>query len=250
VTSVSNLKRILPQPLRRFLRWIFDGVRRRLFVHPVADFEKLRRVIPLSRNFGLDRGRPIDRYYIENFLAAHAEDIRGHVLEIQNDSYTRQFGGIKVTRGDVLDIDRGNPKATILADLTQADHVPSDTFDSIICTQTLLLIYDVKAAVRTLHRILKPGGVILVTVPGISHQISRYDMDRGGDYWRFTTKSIRRLFEECFPPEQVHVESRGNVLAAMGFLHGLTVEELRPDELEHQDPDYEVSIGLRAAKPR
>jgi hypothetical protein len=138
---VSYLKRLVPSPLRRFLRWIQQGVCR-LFVRRVRDFDRLRRITPLSRNFGLDRGRCIDRYYIEKFLAKHASDVRGHVLEIQNDAYTRKFGRDQVTHSDMLDIDKQNPKATIIAYLTQADHLPSDTFDCIICTQTLLLIYD------------------------------------------------------------------------------------------------------------
>jgi SAM-dependent methyltransferase len=189
-------------------------------------FGDLRRLKPISRVFGFDRGLCIDRYYIENFLAKHAEDIRGHVLEIGDDTYTRRFGGDRVARSDVLHVQEGNPKATIVADLTCADSIPSDTFDCIIFTQTLQFIYDVRAAIRHLYRILKPGGVLLATFPGIS-QISRYDMDRWGDYWRFTTLSARRLFEEVFPPGNVTVRAYGNVLAAVAFLHGLSAEELR-----------------------
>ncbi len=78
--------------------------------------------------------------------------------------------------------------------------------------------------------------------------ISRGDMDRWGDYWRFTNLSIRRLFEEVFSPEHVRVESFGNVLAAMAVLHGMAAGELRPEELDYRDPDYEVTIGVRALK--
>jgi hypothetical protein len=87
----------------------------------------------------------------------------------------------------------------------------------------------------------------LVTVPGIS-QIVRYDMDRWGDYWRFTTLSARRLFEAAFPSGDVAVEAHGNVLVATAFLHGLTTRDLRPDELDYRDPDYEVLITVRAVK--
>src|SRR5207302_1422674 len=111
---------------------------------------------------------PIDRYYIENFLARHDSDIHGRVLEIGDDAYTRRFGGSRVTKSDVLHVAEGNPKATLVADLAQADWVPSEIFDCIIFTQTLQFIYDVKTVVRTLFRILKPGGVLLATVPGIS----------------------------------------------------------------------------------
>ena len=106
-----------------------------------------------------------------------------------------------------------------------------------------------RAAIVALHRILKPGGVLLATFPCIS-QISRYDMDRWGEYWRFTTRSAQRLFEEAFLPTNVSVESYGNVLAANALLHGLAAEELRHQELDHQDPDYQLLITVRAVKSK
>jgi SAM-dependent methyltransferase len=190
----------------------------------------------------------VDRYYIEQFLAEHAADVSGHVLEFSDDFYARTFGGTKLARVDVLDLTRENPRATIVTDLASGDNIPSNTFDCIICTQVLLLIYDIHAAVRTLYRILKPGGIVLVTVPGVAHKISRLDMDRGGDYWRFTTLSLRRLFEEVFPMNRIEVKAYGNVLAAIAFLHGFAVEDLRAGDLDYRDADYEVSIALRAVK--
>ena len=142
----------------------------------------------------------------------------------------------------------GNPKATIVADLTCANHLPPDTFDCIILTQTLQFIYDVRSALKTLHRILKPGGILLATFGGIS-QISRWDMDRWGHYWNFTTLSARQLFEELFPAAKVKVDAYGNVLAAIALLHGLARQELRQEELNHHDSDYEVLITVRAVKP-
>lgn len=208
----------------------------------------LGRLTPVSRTFGYDRGNPIDRYYIEAFLGQHRDDIQGHVLEIADDVYTRKFGSERVTKSDVLHAQPGDPNATIVADLTKADGIPSRTFDCIILTQTLHVIYDARAALRHVYRILKPGGVLLATFPGIS-QISRYDMDRWGDYWRFTTLSALRLFEEVFPAANVCVEAHGNVLTAVAFLHGLAAEELSQAELDHRDPDYEVLITARAVKP-
>jgi SAM-dependent methyltransferase len=208
----------------------------------------LRRLNPISTMFGYDRGRPIDRYYIEeDFLARHRDDVRGHVLEIGDASYTREFGGDQVAISDVLHVDEGNPQATIVADLSSAEHIPSDTFDCIILTQTLHLIYDVRSAIQTLHRILKPEGVLLATFPGIS-QITR---SRWGDqwYWSFTQLSAKRLFEESFPATSVEVEAHGNVLTAISFLHGLAAEELREEELKSRTPGYEVIVTVRAVKP-
>jgi SAM-dependent methyltransferase len=225
----------------KFYRWLRKRFR-------LVRFGSLRRTAPISQVFGLDRGVPIDRYYIEQFLLAHSAGISGRVLEIGDDAYTRKFGGSRVTKSDILHVAEGNAQATIVADLASADQIASNTFDCIVITQTLQFIYNVPAAVRNLHRILKPGGVVLATFPGIS-QISRYDMDRWGDYWRFTSLSAKRLFGEVFLPENVEVKTCGNVLTAVAFLHGLTAQELKRKELDFHDPDYEVTITVSAKKP-
>jgi SAM-dependent methyltransferase len=214
----------------------------------VIDLGDLRRVTPIDSQFGGGRGKPVDRHYIEAFLAANAGDIEGHVLEVAENAYTRRYGGNRVTRSDIIHANEGNPHATVVADLADADGVPSNTFDCFICTQTLTYIYPVQSAVATIYRILKPGGVLLATVPGIS-QISPYDRDRWGEYWRFTTQSLRRLLSDSFPPESVRVDAYGNVLASTAFLQGLAVEDLSREELEHHDQRYEMLIAGRAVKP-
>ena len=211
-----------------------------------VSFGDLRRLRPISRRYGLNRGRPIDRYYIEAFLARQADEIRGHVLEIKDASYTRRYGGGRVSVSDVLDVAEDNRRATIVADLTRADHVPSDAFDCIIITQTLHFIYDVRSAIQTLHRILKPGGTLLATFPGIS-QTSCAKLDERY-LWTFTRLSARQLFEEAFPAANIEIEAYGNVLVAVAFLHGLAVEELHQEELDYHDPDYENLISLKAVK--
>lgn len=211
-------------------------------------FGSLRRVSPISDSYGLDRGTPIDRYYIDGFLERYAADIGGRVLEVNDDRYTQRFGGGRVERSDVIHPIPGNPAATLIADLADAPHVPDGSFDCVICTQTLLYIFDTRAAIRTLRRILSPGGVLLVTVPGICRLSS--DNDEWGDWWRFTTQSIARLFDEAFEPGAAAVEAHGNVLAAAAQLYGLAAEELTPRELDHRDPAYDVVLAVRAQTPR
>src|SRR5512139_900423 len=89
-------------------------------------FGNLRRIHPISSDYGNSRGLEIDRYYIEKFLSEFSSDIRGHVLEIKHNAYTRRYGGDRVTCSDVLHPVEGNPDATIVADLTKADHLPSN----------------------------------------------------------------------------------------------------------------------------
>jgi glycosyltransferase involved in cell wall biosynthesis/SAM-dependent methyltransferase len=203
----------------------------------------LRRLEPIGEDFGFERGTPVDRRYIEDFLARHAEDVRGRVLEVADPAYTRRFGGAAVTASEVIHLSRDNPAATIVGDLTDATHIPDASFDCAIVTETLHLVYDVTAALRTLHRILRPGGVLLATFPGMS-QID----DSDTWCWSFTTLSARRMVGEIFGEGNVELESRGNVLAATAFLHGIAAEELAPEEIDHPDPRYPMSIHVRAVR--
>ena len=238
--------RLVPAPIRRGIGFLTHGSRHQPptgWVH----LGSLRRTSPVSAFFGFDRGKPVDRYYIERFLSEHAGDVRGRVLEVGDRDYTTRFGGARVERSDVLHARPGNPEATLVGDLTTGEGIPEDAFDCIILTQVLPFVWDVPAAIATAHRALKPGGVLLVTAPGIS-QISRHDADRWGDYWRFTSQSIRRLFEAVFPTDDLTITTYGNALAATAFLHGLVTEELRPRELDERHPDYEVTIAVRAVR--
>jgi SAM-dependent methyltransferase len=158
------------------------------------------------------------------------------------------MGGGKVTQSDVLDVRPEHKAATIIGDLVTGVGIPVDAFDCIILTQTLNFIYDVRSAVRTVYRSLKPGGTVLVSVPGIA-QIIPDEMSYCGDYWRFTSLCLLRLFQEQFPADCITVESHGNVLGAVAFLHGLAVEEFTAEELDQDDPIFEVSVLLKAVKP-
>lgn len=211
-------------------------------------FGDLRRLTPVSPIFGMDRGLPIDRYYIEKFLEAHANEIRGRALELGDASYIKRFGA-GVTKIDVLHVVAGNPDATIIADLTDADHIPSDSFDCIIFTQALQMIYDLKAAMRTLYRILKPGGVVLMTTHGTSKIARRLGRDDWGEYWRLTAQGVRALVTDVAPDAELQVKSYGNVLSATAFLHGLAAEDLQAAELDATDDDFEVLLGACIRKP-
>lgn len=234
-------RRVLPGPLYSWWRLRQRGV------PPVGSvrFGSFRRLTPISADYGFDRGQPVDRHYIEGFLSRHAADVQGRVLELSDNTYTRRFGAGRVRQSDVLHIDPAHPTATFTGDLTQGESLPDDAFDCFILTQTLQYLYDVPAAIATVYRVLRPGGVVLVTVPAITPS--------GGDgwpwYWSFTQHSARRSFEEHFPADHVEVRGYGNVLTAVAFLEGLATRELRPGELEPHDPRYPVIYTVRATKP-
>jgi len=215
-------------------------------LYPVKWYD-LKKTKPVSEIFGLERGTPIDRYYIEKFLAANSNHIKGNVLEIAESTYTKQFGGDKVTKKEILHYTNDNPEATIIGDLTKIESLPADRIDCFICTQTFNFIYDFKKAIGGAYHLLKKDGFLLATLGGIS-QISRYDMDRWGDYWRFTSLSALQSFEEIFGKGKVKVETYGNVLTAISFLEGISVEELSQKELDHKDENYQLLITVVAQK--
>jgi SAM-dependent methyltransferase len=200
---------------------------------------------PLSDSWGFDRGTPIDRHFIEAFLARHAGDIRGRVLEIKSDAYTVRFGR-NVESRDVLDIDASNPNATLVADLTNTADLPASQYDCFILTQTLQFIFDFNAAIASAHRLLRPGGTLLVTVPCVSRVVPRYGQET--DYWRFTPASCRRLFGDVFGGEHVTVEPLGNVGAGVAFLRGVAVEEVPMSVLEVNDENFPVVVAVRAIR--
>jgi SAM-dependent methyltransferase len=239
-------RRVLPPPVRE---WLWARMTDREYSPPPGwvRFGHLRRVTPISREFGYERGQPVDRYYIDRFIASYAADIRGRVMEIADDNYSRRYGRDRVSQVEVLHVSGVDGPATIVADLTDAPKLASESFDCVILTQTLQFIYDVPAALATVHRILRPGGVVLATVPGIG-QISRYDMERWGHFWSFTTLSAQRVFEAAFPHSEISVQAHGNVLAATAFLYGLASHEIGAAALDRTDPDYQVVITVRARR--
>jgi hypothetical protein len=236
-------RNVLPKPLFELARRARHLGNYRPPVGSVR-FGDLRRLEPLSRCYGYDRGRPVDRYYIEKFLAAESRHIHGNVLEIGENTYTSKFGS-GVVKSEMLHVKEGVPGATYVDDLTDGSTLPSNGFDCVILTQTLHLIYDMKAALTTIYRILKPGGVLLCTVPGIT-QVSDEEWNETW-YWSLTANSAKRVFAEVFPPSAVEIKAYGNLLSATSFLHGLADSELTTAELDHFDREYPVTIAIKAA---
>ncbi len=243
--SKANMVKNIPTPMKRFLNR--TGLMSS-FIPPVGEIDMgdLNRTSPFSKMFGFDRGGAVDRYYIENFLQAESPVIKGRVMEIGDNAYTLLYGGDKVTKSDVLHVDASNEAATFVGDISDAPQVPDNTFDCLILTQTLHLIYDFKAALRTCHRILKPGGMLLLTVPGIT-PIDRDDWNSTW-YWSFTDKVMKLLMAETFPGGESEVQSFGNVYSATAFLYGMGLPEVEKEKLDINDPYLQVIVTVKAQK--
>lgn len=207
----------------------------------------LRRVAPISDRWGVDRGDPVDRRYIAEFLERNAADIRGRVLEVKDPGYTRRFGGERVTRIDVVDIDPANRQADLIADLQHAPQIPDGTYDCIVLTQVLPVIFDVPAAVATLYRLLTPGGVLLLTVPGpFSPCFQGDEFERF--FWAFYPATIRRLLGRWFASEKLSIEARGNLATCSAFIAGLSQQDLSPADYDGDADCYPLIVTARAVR--
>ena len=211
----------------------------------------LERATPLSRDYGIDRGTPVDRYYIEKFLLQNRLYFKGRILEVAQDMYSSRYAMLNETGQkpivETLHIDGTEDAVTIIGDLTKPGTIPENRYDCFVCTQVFHQIYNVPKALEGSYRLLKDGGALLATVAGIS-QICRPDMDRWGDYWRFTNKSLELLFKET-KFSQVEIVPMGNVMSVCAFLQGIALEELPKKELlDVMDEDYQLIIGIRAVK--
>jgi SAM-dependent methyltransferase len=167
----------------------------------------LRTTQPVSRIFGLDRGTPVDRYYIERFLSDNQHHIKGRVLEIAESRYSKKFGS-EINAYEILHVEKKS-HVTIVGDLTNRESLPANTIDCFICTQVFNFIFDFQKAIEGAYHLLKPGGTILATVSGIS-QVSRYDADRWGHFWSFYPPGLEKAFKIVFGENNVRVVSFGN----------------------------------------
>jgi hypothetical protein len=105
---------------------------------------------------------------------------------------------------------------------------------------------DPAAALATMRRILAPGGTLLMTVPCVSNLDTEANWH---DRWRFTSRAVTEMAESAGSAgDDISIESHGNVLAIVSFLHGLSAEELDPEELAERDGRYEMIVTLRLVK--
>jgi SAM-dependent methyltransferase len=83
--------------------------------------------------------------------------------------------------------------ADIIANICWMPEILSETFNAIICTEVVEHTKNPFSAIAELHRILKPGGYLLLTTP--------FNLRIHGpspDCWRFTEEGLKILLEPEF----------------------------------------------------
>ena len=204
----------------------------------------LRRTTPFSATYGFDRGTPIDRYYLNQFLNLHRDRISGAVLEVQTDGYTERFGA-GVTRADTFDIvPLFDP--TYLCDFAHCDAaIPSRAYDCLLLPNTLPHLRELDRALAQAARVVRPGGTILASAAGLL-PLTR-DVP---EYWRLSPDGWRERLSSAWPGAAIDVAGHGNCLASVAAQLGLAVEELTAAELDVQDPRYPVLITVLCRLPQ
>jgi len=218
----------------------------RRIIKPRLIYFLFKHLKPISNIYGSERGMPIDRYYIEEFLDQNKKHIQGDCLEIEDNNYTLKYGEQRVKKSDILDINHVNRRATIYGDLRKLNNVSNNSYDCIILTQVLQYIDDCESAVEECYRILKPRGVLLATFPSIGRVDCAAGVD--GDFWRFTTASANYIFSKFFLKINLEIKAWGNVLVGLGFWVGLAREELTKRELNYLDQNFPCLMTVKAIK--
>lgn len=214
----------------------------RRLLYPSWLYFLLKKLSPLSPKYGMNRGVPIDRYYIGKFLLEHKKDIKGVCLEIRDNRYGQEYAS-QIEKLDILDLDPSNQLANLHGDLRALNNILDNTYDCIILTQVLQYIDNLTLTVKECRRILKPDGILLITVP----TFSRLD-PKATEYWRFTAKGLEYLLKPIFGPEKIETKSYGNVLSGLGFWVGQSTEELSSKKLDYKDEMFPITIAARTVK--
>lgn len=196
---------------------------------------------PVSRYFGAERGTPIDRYYIDHFLKNHQQLIRGDVLEVEDALYTKAYGGSIVKNSIVMDVNATSSNVTFNGNLETGEGIRAEIADCFILTQTLMYIFDVKAAAHNIEKLLKKGGSVLITCSGISQNSVRC-MDDYGCYFNFNAKAIERMFEDEKNMKVVDTGSFGNVKTVSAHINGLCFEDLSESDFMPNDQYYPLVV--------
>lgn len=143
------------------------------------------------------------------------------ILDSENtlflDIAPNEHGGAKkyVELGKVLtaDINPANSPDFVL-DIcdNNSDKINDCSFDVVICTEVLEHTTRPWDAASEIHRILRPGGIALVTTP-FNFRIHGplpagwKEGDPVSDYWRFTEHGLRLLFSKFRPVQVTPLES-------------------------------------------
>jgi SAM-dependent methyltransferase len=125
------------------------------------------------------------RCQIEHWVWSHREALGRDILDVGVYNPRRYLGDGYITFGEPDTSTGEDQKGDLLA-----LPFPSNAFDGVVLTEVLEHCVDPRAAMCEVFRVLKPGGLLLVTSPFLwpDHRTEDYK-----DYWRFTEQGWELL---------------------------------------------------------
>jgi len=142
-----------------------------------------------------------DRYLLAQFVAKNAQKFSGKVLDVGGQNGTRYRGFFPhVTDYTTLDIDPDMHPDIVAS----AENIPlsDQTVDGILCMEVLMCVEDYQKAVREMARILKGGGILM-----LSTSFMATHAPKAAYYRQFGPDGIKKLLHPFF--ENIVIEKRG-----------------------------------------
>jgi SAM-dependent methyltransferase len=180
--------------------------------------------VGLLRYFDRWLGYSIRRQLLDEDLESLRLRMEGRVVEIGN-GHSRRRGKFEPPISEAecwvfIDV-----KETVQPDIRASiESIPlkDAEFDTVICLEVMEYVTDVNAALKEVHRILKPGGRLILSVPFM------HRADTEHDFWRFSSHALKHLLSrDGFRIEDIR--SQGAALAVAVNILKYAVYSIKSD---------------------
>ena len=203
-------------------------------------FGDFGRLWPFSQRFGFDRGAPVDRYYLQQFVRSIRPIVRGRCLEIGGSLKNNWFYRFDVDEFRTLELEQSKRADDLVGDAADPGVLDPASWDSILAFHVLEHCPNPFAVVSNMCAWLKAGGHACIVVP-CAQRVHNHP----GDYWRFMPDGLRVLFRDF---SEVDVSTYGNPLTVVSNYVGLSHTELVAEDMDAVHPDYPVLACVVARK--
>lgn len=208
--------------------------------------------LPVERAQGALIGKSIKRFYVDNYIYKNRRSIRGVVGEMEDRRYTELYGDTRRIRESYIiehyvDFPE-NERFGLDMDLSTGEGVIAEKFDCFICTQTLTYIINLEKAIDSLIKMLKQGGILLITFPGMLHRASAQELDAYKPLYGILPSAIHKLLTPYLDNIEYSMEVYGNVKCAVATLYGIPSDVFTEEEMLKKDEDYPLLVGMKIKK--
>lgn len=176
------------------------------------------------------------REYLDSFLFENVSAMQGEVLDVGG--RRKQKRGLfrppveKVTSWKYLNPDPASEPDLVAT--AEALPLPASSADTVVMTEVLEYVSDPLQALREVHRVLRPGGTALVSVPLLSPIHGDWQFDR----FRFTRSGLEQLVKSS--------GFSGADISEMGGLGAVCFDLLEAATgYAHPDPGFSAKIARK-----